>query len=194
MAETSWHPKRLFSARGAFLLNCNLYRRLFRIEPDPDRTADWAGVKDGQNILELGPGGGYYTMTLARRVGSGTVHAVDIQKEMLELLKRRLEAGGIENVQTHLADAAALPFEDGSIDLVWALYVLEEVPDLEAVAKASFRVLKPGGTIVIAQFALDFDRAQKVAMKKIFPDTGFTVADELDTWWTYKVKYQKSAV
>lgn len=191
MAEARWYPKRLFTSRGAWLLNCNLYRRVFRIEPDPKASADWAEIRDGQQVVELGSGPGYYTPTLARRVGSGTVHAVDIQKAMLNKLEHRLEGQGIQNVKTHNVDAAKLPLEDGSIDVVWALYVLEEVPDLEAVARDSYRVLKPGGTVVVAQFSLDFDRTQREMMKKIFPQVGFAVLEEVDTWWTYKVKYQK---
>lgn len=186
-----WKPRALFRPRGAFLLGNWVYRRVFSIDSNPEKTADWVGLKSGMEVLELGPGPGYYTSTIARRVAPGTVHAVDLQQEMLDHLARRTRASGVDNVRTYCADAGTLPFADNSMDLIWALYMLEEVPDLEAVAREMNRVLRPGGHVAIAQVAYDFSPDQKASMRSILPAQGFRLVWERDRRWIYRAKYVK---
>src|SRR6056297_1033870 len=69
----------------------------------------------GEQILELGPGTGYYTGSVAQAVApSGTVHAVDIQREMLADLRTRLREHGHDNVAPLCGDGQALPYPDDS--------------------------------------------------------------------------------
>ena len=186
-----WKPLAIFRPQGSFILTNPLYRWVFAIDVNPEKTADWVGLRPGMEVLELGPGPGYYTATIARRVDPGTVHAVELQQEMIDRLEAKVRAAGVTNLSTYCADAAGLPLKDESIDVIWALYVLEEVRDLRTVARELHRVLRPGGELAIAQFRLDFKQQQKEAMRRVLPECGFSQVLERDTLRNYRAKYRK---
>jgi len=190
---TAWKPRKLIAPRGALFLRNWLYRKVLSIDADPRKTVTWVGVSPGMDVLELGPGPGYYTPAIAQAAAPGTVHCIDVQREMLDLVDRVAAAKGLANVKTYKADAAVLPLADASIDLVWALYVLEEVPDLDGTVQEFARVLRPGGEVVVAQVKYDFDRAQKLALQETFPRYSFEKLEEVDTWWRYKARFRKQA-
>jgi predicted methyltransferase len=69
----------------------------------PDRVMDALGIADGSRVADLGAGGGWFTTRLARRVGpNGIVYAEDIQREMIESIRRRVDREGLKNVETKL--------------------------------------------------------------------------------------------
>lgn len=86
--------------RLAPILTTRLRSRLFG---SPDRILDRAGVAPGMRVLEVGPGPGMYTLPLARRVASlgqdGKVTCLEIQPEMIAMLRDRLRAAGVANVE-----------------------------------------------------------------------------------------------
>jgi ubiquinone/menaquinone biosynthesis C-methylase UbiE len=101
-------------------------------------------------VLEIGAGTGFFIINLAQ---AGLVHepfATDISPGMVEVCLRNAQNVGIHNMKARTADAEALPFEDGFFDLVVGHAVLHHLPDVEAAFKEAFRVLKPGGALVIA--------------------------------------------
>jgi ubiquinone/menaquinone biosynthesis C-methylase UbiE len=99
--------------------------------------------------LEIGAGTGYFTLNLMQDgvIGSGT--CTDISPGMLETLERNAGELGLE-VETAACDAAELPFEDESFDLVLGHAVLHHLPDLDRAFAEFHRVLKPGGTLFFA--------------------------------------------
>lgn len=101
------------------------------------------------DALEVGAGTGYFSLNLllADRITSST--CTDIAPGMLKVLEGNAERLGLD-VRTAACDAAALPFEDGSFDLVLGHAVLHHLPDLEASFREFHRVLRPGGRIVFA--------------------------------------------
>ena len=115
------------------------------------RLVDFAGVRDGERVLEMCAGTGSLTALLARRVGSGRVTAVDLSPDMLERARRKTR--GLP-VDIKLASCDALPFEKGSFDKVFISYGLHELPETvrRAALGEAFRVTRPGG----AFFALDY--------------------------------------
>ena len=71
----------------------------------PDRVMDALGIADGSRVADLGAGGGWFTTRLARRVGpNGIVYAEDIQREMIESIRRRVDREGLRNVRTILGE------------------------------------------------------------------------------------------
>ena len=67
----------------------------------PEQVMDALGIADGARVADLGAGGGYFTIRLARRVGpNGKVYAEDVQQEMLESIKRRIDREQLTNVET----------------------------------------------------------------------------------------------
>jgi ubiquinone/menaquinone biosynthesis C-methylase UbiE len=99
--------------------------------------------------LEIGAGTGYFSLNLLQ---TGVVRAAtctDISPGMLETLERNAEDLGLE-VETAACDAAELPFDDESFDLVLGHAVLHHLPDLDRAFVEFHRVLKPGGTLFFA--------------------------------------------
>lgn len=112
-------------------------------------------VREGDVVLEPGPGMGYFTLDLARLVGpTGKVHAVDIEPRMLKALERRaLKAGLADRVVPHLADETGLGLGDlaGPVDFVLAFAVVHEMPDVGRFFAEIAATLKPEGRILFAE-------------------------------------------
>jgi len=130
---------------------------------DPARIlAPW--VREGMTVLEPGPGMGFFTLELARRVGpGGLVVAVDVQPEMLAGLRRRADRAGLgKRVDARLAKATSLGIEDlaGKVDLVLAFAMVHELPDAEAFFGEARRALAPGGRILVAEPAGHVDASE----------------------------------
>jgi len=96
--------------------------------------------------LEIGAGTGYFSLNLLRSGVIGSAVATDISPGMLERLSKTAAELGL-SVQTAQADAEALPFEDGSFDLVMGHAVLHHLPGLDNALSEFHRVLAPGGTL-----------------------------------------------
>jgi ubiquinone/menaquinone biosynthesis C-methylase UbiE len=99
--------------------------------------------------LEIGAGTGYFSLTLLQAGAIREAVCTDISPGMLATLRANAERLGLE-VETVVADAESLPFEDASFELVLGHAILHHVPDLERAFAELFRVLKPGGTVVFA--------------------------------------------
>jgi SAM-dependent methyltransferase len=99
--------------------------------------------------LEIGSGTGYFTLNLMQEgvIGSGT--CTDVSPGMLESLRGNAERLGLD-VETAACDAAALPFDDASFDLVLGHAVLHHLPELERSFAEFMRVLRPGGVLLFA--------------------------------------------
>jgi SAM-dependent methyltransferase len=96
--------------------------------------------------LEIGAGTGYFSLNLLRAGVIGEAVATDISPGMLEALEHSARELG-EQVETAACEAAELPFEDGSFDLVFGHAVLHHLPDLDAGFREFRRVLRPGGVV-----------------------------------------------
>src|SRR4030042_2526553 len=120
------------------------YRR--RIQP-PSQLVERSGIKKGMQVLDLGCGSGAFTPFIARTVGGkGKVYALDLQADMLKELEKKLskpENRDIKNIKLIEGNAYELPFEDGSLDLVNMVTVLQEIPDRNKALHEVRRVLKP---------------------------------------------------
>ncbi|MGI8800860.1 MAG: class I SAM-dependent methyltransferase, partial [Solirubrobacteraceae bacterium] len=99
--------------------------------------------------LEIGAGTGYFSLNLLQRGVVGAAVATDISPGMLETLQANAARLGLA-VETVTCDAEALPFADGSFDLVIGHAVLHHLPDLGQAFSEFFRVLRPEGTLVFA--------------------------------------------
>ncbi len=112
-------------------------------------------VAEGMTVLEPGPGMGFLTLELARRVGPmGRVIAVDVQSRMLQGLERRVaKAGLLDRVQARLAQPDKLGVKDlqRQVDFVLAFHVVHEVPDAARFFTEVWEALKPAGTLLLVE-------------------------------------------
>jgi ubiquinone/menaquinone biosynthesis C-methylase UbiE len=111
-------------------------------------------VRPGERVLEVGPGTGLQALHVAGLVGAGgRLDIVDIQQPMLDHVVRRAAAAKIGSIVAARADARELPYDDGSFDAAYLVTVLGEIPDPGAAIREIGRVLKPGGRLVVGEFA-----------------------------------------
>jgi predicted methyltransferase len=118
----------------------------------PDQIMDALGIADGAVVADLGAGGGWFTLRLARRVGpNGLVYAEDIQPQMIEAIGRRVAREGLTNVRTVLGTARdpALP---ARLDAVLIVDAYHEMEDPVALLRNVARSLKPQGRIGVVDF------------------------------------------
>ena len=110
----------------------------------------------GERVLEVGPGTGYYTLDVAEWVGpDGSVDILDLQQEMLDHTMRRAAERSLANLTPTRSDATALPFENETFDAAFLVTVLGEIPDQDAALRELARVLKPGGRLVVGELLGD---------------------------------------
>jgi SAM-dependent methyltransferase len=129
----------------------NPLRKLF--QNPSDLVAPY--VEDGMVVLEPGCGMGFFTLELARRVGSsGQVVAVDVQPRMLRGLQRRAKrAGLLDQIDIRLAQEDRLGIADLSelMDFVLAFYVVHELGNPAGFFRDVHDVLRPGGTLLVVE-------------------------------------------
>ena len=141
------HPyhHEVFSASKAGHLDTRFRLLLYR----PDRLAE-RYVQPGNRVLDFGCGPGFFTREFAKRVeGTGCVIAVDLQEEMLRIVREKMEREGlISRIRTHRCapDSLNLPPElNGTIDVAFAIFVVHEVPDPQKLFREISSLLVPGG-------------------------------------------------
>src|SRR5215211_1160740 len=107
---------------------------------------------EGERLLEVGPGTGYYSLPVAGWLSpGGSLDLVDLQQEMLDHTTRRAREEGIENIAPVQADARELPFDEDTCDGAYLVTVLGEIPDQDAALRELRRVVRPGGRIVVGE-------------------------------------------
>lgn len=108
----------------------------------------------GELMLEIGPGTGLQSLHVAPQLGAGgQLAVVDVQQQMLDHVLARAARRSIGNIVAHQADARALPFADAAFDAAYLVTVLGEVPGQHAAMSELRRVLRPGGRLVVGEFA-----------------------------------------
>jgi len=149
-----------------------------------------AGIRPGENILELGPGPGAFSLDAARMAGpEGRLIAVDIQPEMIDHLERRAREAGLANIETHVAGAHNLPLKEASVDRAFLVTVLPEIPDRIRALGELRRVLKPGGVLSITEEFLDPDYLFAPETIRLVESAGFHLAQRYGGLWVYTLNF-----
>ncbi len=143
----------------------------------PDLIMDALGIADGGVVADLGAGGGWFTIRLARRVGpNGVVYAQDIQPQMIEAINRRVQQEGLANVRTVLGTAtdARLP---GGLDAVLIVDAYREMDEpgqpalLHSLLQSVERALKPQGRLGVVDFLPGAGGPGPAADDRVAPET-----------------------
>lgn len=126
----------------------------------PVRHAD---LRPGEDLLDLGSGGGIDCLLASRAVGpDGSVVGVDFLDEMVERGRRAAAAAGLENVRFLRGEIEALSLPDASVDVVISNGVINLSPRKVRVLAEAFRVLRPGGRLAVVDLVLEDDLPNEV--------------------------------
>jgi ubiquinone/menaquinone biosynthesis C-methylase UbiE len=169
-----------FPHQAAFVINNPVRRALFK----PTHIIDSIGLTESAHVLEVGPGPGFYSVEIARRLTSGRLDLFDLQPEMLDKARRRLERAGFHDVGFTTGQASqGLPFPDNTFDVSFLAAVIGEVPDKRACIQSLGRVLKPGGRLVFAETFPDPDRLSVRELRDLAEPEKFEFVEATGNRW-----------
>ena len=134
-----------------------------------------AGIPDDfrGNMLEVPVGTGVLTMPVYKTLPDAEITCLDYSADMMAVAQRRAETMELTNVQFRQGDVGALPFEDGSFDLVLSLNGFHAFPDKDAAFLETLRVLKPGGIFCGCFYIAEQNKRTDWFIKHLYVPKGF---------------------
>jgi ubiquinone/menaquinone biosynthesis C-methylase UbiE len=170
-------------------------------EEQPTKLIEALKLKAGEIVADIGAGSGYHTFRIAERVGpQGKVFAVDIQPEMLALIRQRMKSRNIANVEPIQGTQTDPKLPPGSVDMILMVDVYHEFEFPFEMTEAMIRALKPGGRLIFVEFRLE---DPKVPIKLVHKMTEKQVRKEMEphpvTWvetletlpWQHVIVFKK---
>jgi len=149
---------------------------------------DCSGVRPGQKVLDLAGGTGDLTAKFSRIVGKeGQVILADINDSMLKVGRDKLrDLGVVSNVQYVQANAQALPFPENTFDLITIAFGLRNVTDKDEALRSMYRVLKPGGRLLVLEFSKPsnelLSKAYDMYSFNLLPTMGKMIANDSESY------------
>lgn len=150
-------------------------------------TLNASGVRHGAKVLDIAGGTGDLTLKFSKMVGNtGQVILADINASMLNVGRDRLtDAGAVGNIEYVQANAEALPFPDNSFDCISIAFGLRNVTDKDKALRSMYRVLKPGGRLLVLEFSKPaewFSPVYDLYSFKLLPKIGKWVSNDEDSY------------
>src|SRR5262245_1588614 len=170
-------------------------------EEAPSKLHEVLNLKAGAVAADIGAGSGYHTFRMAEKVGDkGKVYAVDIQPEMLAIIKKRMREKKIENVVPVQGTETDPKLPENSIDMILLVDVYHEFSYPWEMATAMIKALKPGGRMVFVEFRLEDEKVpillvhkmtEKQVLKEMAPHPLKWVKTDKSLPWQHVIFFEK---
>jgi demethylmenaquinone methyltransferase/2-methoxy-6-polyprenyl-1,4-benzoquinol methylase len=152
-----------------------------------DAMMDWLAPRPGQSLLDVAGGTGDISFRFLKRAGHGHATVLDLTEPMLIEGRKRAEADRMaDSLDWVVGDAMALPFADNSFDVYTISFGIRNVTRPQEALNEAFRVLKPGGRLMILEFSqIPNEMMQKVYdlySFNIIPQLGKVIANDRDSY------------
>ncbi|MCX6776120.1 MAG: arsenite methyltransferase [Candidatus Micrarchaeota archaeon] len=122
-----------------------------------------ADLREGETVLDLGAGAGIDVFLAANKVGpEGYVIGVDMTEEMIKKANKTAKKHGYKNVEFRVGEIENLPVEDNSVDVIISNCVINLSTDKLRTYKEAYRVLKPGGRVLISDLVTEGELPEKI--------------------------------
>ena len=121
-------------------------------EEDTEQLIRNLGLRKGMNVADIGAGSGYHAVRMSKLIGSGKVHAVDIETEMIRFMEERFAREGISNIVTVLGKTETLPLPSNSMDRILLVDVYHEFSHPYEMGRSMLEALKPEGRLYLVEF------------------------------------------
>lgn len=145
-------------------------------EEQPTKLLKMLEIKSGMTVADMGAGSGYHSFRLARAVGAkGKVLAVDIQKEMLDIIRKRMKTNKVKNIEAILGTETDPKLPAGEVDLILMVDVYHEFAFPFEMTEALVKALKPRGRLVFVEFRREDEQvpiklAHKMTEKQVLAE------------------------
>jgi ubiquinone/menaquinone biosynthesis C-methylase UbiE len=147
-------------------------------EEQPTKLLDALKLKPGEVVADVGAGSGYLTFRMAERVGpTGKVLAVDIQPEMLALIRQKMKQKGVTNVEPVMGTVSDPKLPASGVDTILMVDVYHEFSHPYEMTEAMVKALKPGGRLVFVEYRLEDESVpiklvHKMSEKQVIKEMG----------------------
>lgn len=157
----------------------------------PKMLVSRLALRPTHHVLEVGCGPAYFSPTLAKSVPQGRLVLCDIQQEMLDIAKKRLEKQQISNVDYCLCDGDTFNFADETFDRIVLVTVLGEVANQGAYLQEFYRLLSPNGRLSISEGMGDADKMSMDELITLLNQYGFVMAERFGDEKNYTINFKK---
>lgn len=183
---TGGHPA--FPHQMSFLLELPLRKLIL----SPRQIVDRLHLSATSKVLEVGCGPGFFSAEIARRVPEGHLELFDLQPEMLEKARHKIEAAGQSRVVGYTSgDAREMKFSEASFDVALLVSVLGEVPEPRRCLAGLHRIVRPGGLLSITESLPDPDFWSFPTLRSRVEEEGFGFAERFGPRWSYTANFRR---
>jgi len=158
----------------------------------PSQLADRLHLTKSSKVLEVGCGSGVFSVEVARRLPRGHLELFDLQPEMLDKARRKIEAAGLARVVGYTrGDARKLALPTAEFDVAFLVAVLGEIPEPRKCLTALSRVIRPGGLLSITEHLPDPDFSRFSSLRSLVEREGFEFVERFGPPWSYTANFRR---
>jgi len=185
--KKSFSSKGIFPHQWAFTLLFPLRNLIL----SPRELTGRMRLTPGMNVLEVGPGPGFFSVPVAKFLKDGKLVLADIQPEMLDKARKRIEKRNIRNVEYYHCSGQNFELPENHFDCVYLVTVLGEVENREQYIHEFYRMLKPDGLLSVSEQAGDPDKLTIEETKTLAEKSQFIYNELYGNKRNYTINFRK---